>query len=201
MEGWFKFERAWLDNGVITQDGDHLRVWLQLNAMAAFEPRQAIFRGEAVTLQPGQLITGRKQLAALSGVQEDKVQRVLKHFTQAALITQEMASKNRKITLNLHNREPAETLGAAAENGTFVHNTCTTDAQHLHNTCTTDAQHLHTYKELKNEKKERAKKTRAGARKPQGNQTSIFSSDASYDLATFDRIAIGLRDVDRRSSP
>ncbi len=197
MEGWFKFERSWLENGVITADGDHLRLWLQLNAMAVFEPQQAVFRGGAVTLQPGQLITGRKKLATLCGVQEDKVQRILKLFEQAELITQEMSARSRIITLNLHNCETAETQGAAAENDAFVHSTCTTDAQHLHNTCTTDAQHLHTYKECKNEKNERAKKTRASARKPPFDQ-SIFGSDASYDLSLFYTNAIGLRDCDKK---
>ncbi len=194
MEGWFKFERKWLENGVITADGDHLRVWLTLLSMAAFEPRQALFRGEAVTLQPGQLITGRKALADYSGVQEDKVQRVLKHFAQASLLTQEMSGRNRKITLNLHNCEAAETLGAEAENDADVHNSCTTDAQLLHNRCTTDAQRMHTYKELKNGKNERAKKTRAGARERRWNSQSVFSSDASYDLEEFQRRAIGLQD-------
>ena len=189
MEGWFKFERAWLDNGVITQDGDHPRVWLQLNAMAAFEPRQAIFRGEAVTLRPGQLITGRKQLAALSGVQETKITRVLSHFCNAGLITQHTTNKNRLITLAVWGCESS------------VNSKRTTNEQQTNSKRTTDEQQTNTYKELKNEKKERAKKTRAGARKPQGKQTGIFSSDASYDLSTFDRLAIGLRDIDRGSSP
>ena len=194
MEGWFKFERKWLENGVITADGDHLRLWLTLLSLAAFEPRQAIFRGKAVTLQPGQLITGRKVLSSLCGIQEDKVQRVLKHFAQAGLLCQEASSKNRKITLNLHNCEAAETLGATAKNDTCVHNRCTTNAQQMHNNCTTDEQHVHTYKELKNDKKERAKKTRAGARQRRGADQSIFSSDASYDLSDFLTRAIGMQD-------
>jgi len=200
MEGWFKFERSWLENGVITADGDHLRVWLHLHALAAFEPRQAIFRGQAVTLQPGQLITGRKKLALVCGVQEDKVQRILKRFEQADLIAQETARANRKITLKLHNREASEPHDTAAETDAFLHNRCTTDTQPLRSPCTTGAQPMHTLKEQKKEKNQRAKKPRAGARKPPFDQ-SVFGPDASYDRSLFFKNAIGFRPCDRKADP
>ena len=182
MEGWFKFERKWLENGVITADGDHLRVWLTLLSMAAFEPRQALFRGEAVTLQPGQLITGRKTLAACSGVQETKVTRILTRFCNAGLLTQRTTNKNRLITLHIWDSEPS----ANSER--------TTNEQQMNNKRTTDEQQMNTYKELKNDKNERATKTRAGARERRWNSQSVFSSDASYDLDEFCRRAIGLHD-------
>ena len=183
MEGWFKFKREWLENRVITADGDHLRVWIFLLAQAAFEPRQAVFRGEAITLEVGQLLTGRKKLAALSGVQEDKVQRVLKRFQNAQLILQESSATCRKIT-----------IVELYETATELHSACTADAQPLHSTCTTDAQRMHTYKELKNEKNERAKTMRAQARNAKRKDAQIFSSDASYDLEAYMRHAIGLQD-------
>ena len=101
MEGWFKFERKWLENNVLTQDVDHLSVWIHLVAGAAFEPRDVIFRGKPVTLQPGQLITGRRKLAKEVHVQEDKVQRILKRFEEAGYLTQEMSAKNRCIFLRI----------------------------------------------------------------------------------------------------
>jgi hypothetical protein len=186
LEGWFKFERVWLENGVIMQDGDSIRVWLSLNAMAAFEPRQAIFRGEAVTLQPGQLITGRKKLASLCGVQESKITRILQRFRDADLITQRTTNQNRLITL------------AVWDSDTSLNSKRTTTEQQMNNERTADEQQMNTYKELKNDKKERAKNTRASARKPPFHQ-SIFSADASYDLADFERRAIGLRPCDRKA--
>ena len=185
MEGWFKFERSWLENGVITADGDHLRVWLQLNAMAVFEPQQAVFRGGAVTLQPGQLITGRKKLATLCGVQESKITRILKHFQDANLITQRTTNRSRLIALTVWDSDGS------------VNSKRTTDEQQMNNKRTTDEQQMNTYKECKNEKNERAKKTRAGARKPPFHQ-SIFGSDASYDLSLFYTNAIGLRECDKK---
>ena len=215
MEGWFKFERKWLENSVLTEDTDYLNVWIHLVAGAAFEPRDVIFRGKPVTLQPGQLITGRRKLAKEVHVQEDKVQRILKRFEQAGYLAQETSSKCRRITLffdrvdaqEMHSRCTAseqaqtqtgrgETGIAANENAQQMHSTCTTDTQQMHSTYTTDAQQMHTYKELKNEKNERAKNLRAGARETKRGKDSVFSADASYDLQAFMKNAIGLRDID-----
>ncbi len=182
MEGWFKFERKWLENGVITEDGDHLRLWLTLLSMAAFEPRQALFRGKAITLQPGQLITGRKVLASLCGIQESKVTRILARFSSAGLLTQRTSNQNRLITLNVW------------DSASSVNSERTPNEQRMNNERTTDEQRMNTYKELKNDKNERAKKTRAGARQKRGADQSIFTSDASYDLSDFLTRAIGMQD-------
>ena len=66
MEGWFKFERKWLESGVINRDSEHLAVWIYLLSWAMFEPRQAVFRGKADILREGQLIAGRKQISKAS---------------------------------------------------------------------------------------------------------------------------------------
>ena len=200
MEGWFKFERKWLENGVINRDSEHLAVWIYLLSQAMFEPRQTVFRGKADMLREGQLIAGRKQIAKACGVQEDKVQRILKRFEQAGLIRQEMSARCRRITLvcSQNENEPAQKLhssrcGSDAEETAQRSGFCTDDAQQLHKTCTKDAQILHTNKECKNDKNERAKKTRAGAREKRRENQSIFSADASYDLSDFYTRAIGMK--------
>ena len=201
MEGWFKFERKWLENGVINRDSEHLAVWIYLLSWAMFEPRQAVFRGKADILREGQLIAGRKQISKACGVQEDKVQRILKRFEDAGLIKQEMSARCRRITLlfygnenetaqKLHSSRCSSDAAETAQRSGF----CTDDAQQLHKSCTKDAQILHTNKELKNDKNERAKKTRAGARQKRGADQSIFTSDASYDLSDFLTRAIGMQD-------
>ena len=99
MEGWFKFERKWLENGVISRDSDHLAVWVFLHAHAVFEPCQTMFGKDPVVLQPGQVITGRRSLSEQLKIAESKITRILRLFEKAGLIRQKMTSSCRMITL------------------------------------------------------------------------------------------------------
>ena len=99
MEGWFKCERKWLENGVITKDSDYLSLYIHLWAEAAFEKRQTVIGDEPVILYPGQLITGRRVLAEKVGITESKVTRILNLFEKAGLIEQRTTPFGRLITL------------------------------------------------------------------------------------------------------
>ena len=76
--GWIKLHRKLLDNPVVCKDSDHMSVWIYLLLNATHTPRDYIFDSERTTLQPGQLITGRKSISTSTGVHESKVQRILK---------------------------------------------------------------------------------------------------------------------------
>ena len=97
--GWFKMPRACVSDPLIHRDTEHLAVMATLLANAAYEPSRDMFGGECITLLPGQLVTGRSQIAALSKVNESKVQRILKRFEEAGLIRQKAGNKSRLITL------------------------------------------------------------------------------------------------------
>ena len=64
MEGWIKLHRKTLDNPIVCKDADHLAVWVYLLLKASHGTCTAIFKGEKIMLQPGQLITGRLKIAA-----------------------------------------------------------------------------------------------------------------------------------------
>ncbi len=143
MEGWIKVHRKILDNPVACKDADHLAIWMYLLLSATHANYDGMFKGKRITLNPGQLITGRKVISAVLKVDEYKVQRVLKNFENEHQIAQQASNQNRLITiLNWNEYQNIEQQ----------------DAQRLHNDCTTDAQRVHTnknerIKECKNERK------------------------------------------------
>mgnify|MGYP003299671271 CR=1 FL=1 len=97
--GWVKLHRKMLDNPIIMKDADHLAVWMYLLLNATHAEYPALFRGKKITLQPGQLITGRKSIAGTLCVNESKVTRILSAFEIEQQIEQQASNKNRLITV------------------------------------------------------------------------------------------------------
>ena len=58
-----------------------------------------MFKGERITLMPGQLITGRKSIVKVFSLTESKVQRILKKQENEQQIEQQTSNKNRLITV------------------------------------------------------------------------------------------------------
>lgn len=99
-KGWIKSYRSILENPVVTKSTEHMAVWIFLLHSATSKPRKAIFRGKEITLNPGQLITGRNKISSVyKNLNESKVQRVLKDFENTHQIEQQTSSQNRLITL------------------------------------------------------------------------------------------------------
>ena len=99
-KGWIKSYRTVLDNPTVTKSTDHMAVWVFLLHSVTGKPQKAVFRGQEITLRPGQLITGRKKISAVyKNLNESKVQRVLKDFENAHQIEQQTSSQNRLITI------------------------------------------------------------------------------------------------------
>ncbi|MNW44141.1 hypothetical protein D3C74_213630 [compost metagenome] len=99
MDGWIKLHRKTLDNPVVCKDGDHLAVWMYLLMNATHKEQAAVFGGEKLTLQPGQLITGRKKISERFNIHESKVQRILKSFEIEQQIEQQTNNQNRLISI------------------------------------------------------------------------------------------------------
>ncbi len=206
MEGWFKFERKWLDNGVINRDSDHLAVWVFLHAHAVFEPCQTLFGKDPVVLQPGQVITGRRSLSEQLKIAESKITRILRLFEKAGLIRQKMASSCRMITLL--DADPARLLQEEnakseqhlnrdkAPNDGLCEGSPQKSEPHVDRTWTACEPRANTYKECKNEKNDKTanKKRRVCKTQTRKDADSIFTGEASYDLQAFTRRAIGLED-------
>lgn len=99
--GWLKWWRSALDNPVVMKTPEHLAIWVVLLSKAAVKPYKAVFKGKRITVRPGQLITGRDEIAKVlnNKTTSSKVQRVLKEFENEHQIEQQTSNKNRLITL------------------------------------------------------------------------------------------------------
>ncbi len=97
--GWVKLHRKMLDNPIIMKDADHLAVWMYLLLNATHAEYPALFKGKKITLQPGQLITGRKSIASTLCVNESKVRRILDMFESDQQIDRQRSNQNTLISL------------------------------------------------------------------------------------------------------
>jgi len=135
MEGYIKLYRKILDNPIICKDSDYFSVWIYLLLNATHNEYDVIFKNERITLKKGQLITGRKTIAEKFGIDENKVQRILKSLEKQHQIEQQTSSRNRLISIvnwNEYQRERHQI------------------EQQVNNNCTTDEQQVNTNKNVKN---------------------------------------------------
>lgn len=106
MEGWIKLHRKifdweWFDSA------NHFKLWCVLLLKASH--KDSCYRGE--NLRPGQLLTGRKQLASTSKLSEQQVRSILDDFKASRQITIKSTKKYSVITIvnwedhNLSNHE------------------------------------------------------------------------------------------------
>ena len=97
--GWIKAYRDWMTEPAIWKDPDHIAVWMFLQLSATHEERKANFGGKAINLKPGQLITGRDHIAKHTGVNSQKVYRILKKLKSEQLIEQHSCPQGTLISL------------------------------------------------------------------------------------------------------
>lgn len=99
MEGFVKLHRKILDNPIVCKDAEYFAVWIYLLLNATHKEIDMIFKGKRTTLQPGQLITGRKSIAKQLSISESKVYRIIKDLKIEQQIEQQSSNKNSLITI------------------------------------------------------------------------------------------------------
>ncbi len=140
MEGWIKLHRKMMDNPIVCKDSDHIAVWMYLLLNATHKEYPVLFAGEKITLQKGQLITGRQTISSKIKISESKVQRILKSFESEQQIEQQKSNKNRLISiLSWHEYQECEQQ----------------NEQQLNNKRTTTEQQVNTNKNVKNIKNDK----------------------------------------------
>ena len=136
--GWIKLYRCLLEDAVC-QKSTYFHLWVTLLMMAAHKEREFIFNHQFHKLAPGQLITGRKKLAKLTGIRQSTVEDILRALENAGKIRQQKNSKFRVITIaRWEDYQGDEIL-----------------RQQTDSTPTASRQHADTYKNVKNEKNEK----------------------------------------------
>lgn len=98
-KGWIKIHRKVLDNPVVCKDADHFAVWIYLLLEASHDQYDKLFGGNRITINPGQLITGRKIISQKLDINQSKVQRILKRFESEQQIEQQTSNVSRLISI------------------------------------------------------------------------------------------------------
>lgn len=99
MIGWVKVHRKMREKGWY-KNSNKVHLWIELLLRASHKGREFMFNGENIRLEPGQLITGRKDLAESTGIKESTVERVLTFFEKnEQQIEQQKTNRNRLITI------------------------------------------------------------------------------------------------------
>lgn len=129
--GYVKLYRKILNNPIVCKDSDHLSIWCYLLLNATHKEIKTLFKGEKISLLPGQLITGRKVISKALKIDESKIQRVLSCFESEHQIEQQTSNKNRLISIV--NWEEYQT-----------------NEQQMNNKCTTSEQQVNTNKNVNN---------------------------------------------------
>ena len=137
--GFIKLHRKILDNPIIMKDAEHLAIWIYLLLEATHKSIYKIFKGEKITLEAGQLITGRNVISKELNINSSKVQRVLDDFEKEQQIEQQMSNQNRLVSILKWNEYQ--------NNEQPVNNERTATEQQVNT--------LQEYKECKNIKKEK----------------------------------------------
>lgn len=140
-DGWIKIHRK-LAEWPFKKDPDFVAVWIELLITANYGKKSYNIAGDTIALNAGQLVTGRKKLAANTGVHESKIFRVLKRLESEQQIEQQTFNKFSIITiLKWNDYQVGEQQ----------------NEQQVNNKRTTDEQQVNTNKERKNIKKKEGK--------------------------------------------
>ena len=98
LSGWIKLHRALSDHW-LASNPDSLSVWVHMLMLANHAETKRQINGSVVVVLPGQIITSRRSLSDKTGVQESKVERILKRLESEQQITQRGLSKFRVISI------------------------------------------------------------------------------------------------------
>jgi hypothetical protein len=97
-QGWISLHRKILDNPLF-KEPKALTLWVYLLLRANHKDTKAIIGNSSIDIKRGQFLTGRKSLAEATGIQESKIERLLKLFENEHQIEQQKKSKYRLISI------------------------------------------------------------------------------------------------------
>lgn len=137
--GWIKIYRD-LDKKGFYRDSHFVHLWIHVLLKANHREAEFMWNGKLKKLKRGQFLTGRKALQEETGINEHKIERILKLFESEQQIEQQKTNRFRLITVkNYEKYQDREQQ----------------NAQQMSNKCTTDEQQMSTNKNDKNKKNER----------------------------------------------
>jgi DNA-binding transcriptional MocR family regulator len=98
MQGYIKLWRK-LQTQSYYGKPNYVALWIHILLSANHKQANIIWNNEKMTINPGQFITGRKELAKATGVSETTVERILKCLESGHQIGQQKTNKWRLISV------------------------------------------------------------------------------------------------------
>ena len=98
MQGWIAIHRKFMDSSIY-KDSQAVHLWLHLLLRANHQGKEVIQGLNVYTVERGQILTGRKALSTETGINESKIQRLLKVFEKCHMIEQQTNNVNRLISI------------------------------------------------------------------------------------------------------
>jgi hypothetical protein len=100
VDGYIKLHRKILENPIVCKDSDYFSVWAYLLLNATHKEYPALFKGQKIIMQPGQLITGRKSIHnQFKSISESKIKRILLDLESDQQIDRQRSNQNSLITI------------------------------------------------------------------------------------------------------
>lgn len=101
--GWIKIHRKIAQKGYY-KESEYVHLWIHLLLHANYEQTEFLWNGKVQKLERGQILTGRKKLSADTGINEHKIDRILKCLISEQQIEQQTTTKYRVITILNYNK-------------------------------------------------------------------------------------------------
>ena len=98
-QGWVKFYREWLDNPIIMKDKDYLAVWTYLILNATHKERKEIIGSSQLTLNTGQVLISKRQMAEKLKINREKVNRIISLLESVSLIVSQANKHKTLVTI------------------------------------------------------------------------------------------------------
>jgi hypothetical protein len=96
MLGWVSIHRKVIDKGFYKKP-EFVLLWLHLLLKANHKETEIVWNNETIKIKEGSFLTGRKALSAETGINESKIERILKYFENEQQIEQQKTTKFRII--------------------------------------------------------------------------------------------------------
>lgn len=139
--GFIKLYRC-IEDSFFWNDSEAVHLWITILLSANHKDREILLNGKKTVIKSGQFICSRLTLSTKTGINESKIQRMLKLFESEQMIKQQMNSKNRIISVgNWHKYQGSEQV----------------NEQQMNSKRTANEQQMNTNNNDKNEKNEEKK--------------------------------------------
>ena len=98
FQGWIKLYRQ-IQNKGYYKKSHYVHLWVHLLLNANHKDNEFMWNGDLILIKEGQLLTGRKELSAGTGISQSTIERILKMLENEHQIMQRKTTKFRIITI------------------------------------------------------------------------------------------------------